>query len=273
MNRSLIARSSAGPLWVLLAGLLLAAGCDSSPDSASAPSEDSKQELIVTTSHELSAFVRDLVGDQVAIQTVRPVGDHSNLTDSDFDALQNATLIVRTDEASWLNTVTISRRRIHNVDDAVRDQLLAEDSAIVHQHGPSGEQSNRTGLPGAMWSPTLLKTSAITLAGVLADDFPKLLEGMPDKEREFHKRIRALDDAADLLKNASFETNDPRAQYLLSSFDCSVTRNEELAEYEVRIQAEGETAVWKLTPCEESATASFAACLEVNVQALKAALK
>ena len=213
--------------------------------------------------------IRDSVGDEIPIRLISAdAGAAFDLSEDDYSALESARLIVCTDEAAWLNSITVSRRKIHNINDAIRDDMLAVDGSVVHQHGPQGEQSKRDGLPGVLWSPKLASAASSVLSELLVDRFPTHADSIAERERSLGSRLASLEDSVRSMEGLDISVQNAKCRYLFAGGNDSVKADASLPDGQIVIRGKDQMAKLVVTPVEESMIES----LEETFQSIEAAI-
>jgi zinc transport system substrate-binding protein len=149
--------------------------------------------VLVASNYPLYFFASRIIGDvEGAPEIVLPDidGDPAFWTPSpgQVQLLQSADLILLNGAGaeSWLNLITLDRRRFVDTSSTVVDKLIPLDDSVQHQHGPEGEHSHQ----GTAFTTWLDPQIAIAQAGVLANS---LIDLAPTAETQFRDNLANLE--------------------------------------------------------------------------------
>jgi zinc transport system substrate-binding protein len=138
---------------VLISVFLIIAACgteDRSTSSKGASVAKTESALVVTSNYPLFFFASriadgvdvapDIVFPDIAGDPVLWVPDAGQI-----QQLQSADVVLLNGAGaeSWLNLITLDRRRLVNTSASVADQLIPLEESVQHQHGPEGEHSHQ----------------------------------------------------------------------------------------------------------------------------------
>lgn len=138
---------------LLISVVLLVAACGSEErqeDSKSAAATKPENALVVTSNYPLFFFASRIAeGIDVAPEIVLPdiEGDPAFWIPSaeQIQLLQSADAVILNGAGaeSWLNLITIDRRRLVDTSVNITDRLIPLEDSVQHQHGPEGEHSHQ----------------------------------------------------------------------------------------------------------------------------------
>lgn len=171
--------------------LLSAAFACGSGEAPEAPANPAPQGTIVVfaTSYPLAFFAERIGGDAVEVAFPAPPGidpAHWSPNAETIARAQAAELLLLhgAGDPAWLELASLHRDRVVDTTAGVRDQLLAQQSAL-HQHGPEGEHSHGT-LAGTTWlDPRLAAAQAEALTEAL-------IRRRPASEEAFRANLAVL---------------------------------------------------------------------------------
>ena len=94
---------------------------------------------------------------------------------------------------SWLNLISIDRRRLIDTSLNIADRLIALEDSVQHQHGPEGEHSHQ-GTAFTTWlDPQLAIAQALALTDALIELAPAGETGFRDNMAKLEQELLALD--------------------------------------------------------------------------------
>jgi zinc transport system substrate-binding protein len=129
-----------------MAWSLLLTGCsgDKSVDRTEVPAT---RPLVFATNYPLLYFAERISKPMIDVRIPMPAGaDPSfwNPTPEDISALQRADLIVINGASyeTWLSNVSLPESRLVNTSEGFHEQLIPQEQALTHRHGPEGEHEH-----------------------------------------------------------------------------------------------------------------------------------
>lgn len=174
--------------------LLAACGAENPPASDGAPSgTESQKALVVTSNYPLFFFARQVSeGIDAAPEIIFPDidGDPAFWIPSaeQIQLLQSADAVILNGAGaeSWLNLISIDRRRLVDTSVSIKDRLIPLEDSVQHQHGPEGEHSHQ----GTAFTTWLNPQLAIAQARSVTDT---LIELAPSGETDFRNNLAKLE--------------------------------------------------------------------------------
>lgn len=178
--------------------------------------------LVAVTNYPLQYFVTRIAGDSVITYFPSIEGDPAywKPSNNELRTFQQADLIVLNGASyeSWLPYVTLPDDKMVNTSYSFSNQLIEEDQALVHKHGPKGEHEHGV----TAFTTWLDLQQAIQQAAAVKDALIKVL---PDKAGLFDKKFTTLQKEllsldqrlrliGDRLKHTPFLFSHPVYQYL-----------------------------------------------------------
>jgi zinc transport system substrate-binding protein len=201
---------------LLIILVVLIAACEGADRPASSDDElrsESPTSLVVASNYPLYFFaVRIAEGVDLAPEIVLPEidGDPALWTPSaeQIQLLQSADLVLLNGAGaeSWLNLISIDRRRLVDTSVNIEERLIALVSSVQHQHGPEGEHSHI----GTAFTTWLDPKLAVAQARVVTEALVRLF---PENESQFRENLARLDSELielDSQMEAAFERFDGR---------------------------------------------------------------
>lgn len=188
----------------LLIGMaLLAAACSSDErqeDSKGAAATKPDNALVVTSNYPLFFFASRIVeGVDVAPEIILPdiEGDPAFWIPSaeQIQLLQSADTVILNGAGaeSWLNLITIDRRRLVDTSTDITDRLIPLDDSVQHQHGPEGEHSHQ-GTAFTTWlDPQLAIEQAQSVTAALIELTPSGETGFRNNMAKLEQELTQLD--------------------------------------------------------------------------------
>ena len=186
-------------------------GTDRPASSDDALQNESRTSLVVASNYPLYFFaVRIAEGADLAPEIVLPEidGDPALWTPNaeQVQLLQSADLVLLNGAGaeSWLNLISIDRRRLVDTSANIAEQLIALEGSVQHQHGPEGEHSHA----GTAFTTWLDPKLAVAQARVVTEALVRLV---PENESQFRENLARLDREfieLDLQMEAAFERFD-----------------------------------------------------------------
>ena len=145
--------------------------------------------FVAVTNYPLQYFVTRIAGDSVITYFPEIEGDPVfwKPSSKELQAFQQAGLIVLNGASyeSWLPYVTLPEDKMVNTSYSFSNQLIREDQALVHKHGPEGEHEHGV----TAFTTWLDLQQAIQQAAAVKDVLIKVL---PDKAGLFDKNFTTL---------------------------------------------------------------------------------
>lgn len=156
--------------------------------------------LVVTSNYPLYFFASRItqgVGDAPEIVFPDVEGDPAFWIPSaeQIQLLQSADAVILNGAGaeSWLNLITIDRRRVVDTSLTITDRLIPLEGSVQHQHGPEGEHSHQ-GTAFTTWlDPQLAIAQAHALTDVLIELMPSGELGFRDNMTTLEQDLMALD--------------------------------------------------------------------------------
>lgn len=156
--------------------------------------------LVVTSNYPLYFFASRItqgVGDAPEIVFPDVEGDPAFWIPSaeQIQLLQFADAVILNGAGaeSWLNLITIDRRRVVDTSLTITDRLIPLEGSVQHQHGPEGEHSHQ-GTAFTTWlDPQLAIAQAHALTDVLIELMPSGELGFRDNMTTLEQDLMALD--------------------------------------------------------------------------------
>ncbi len=162
------------------------------------------EDTVATTFYPTTWMTRYLLGNKVNVVCPLPDGEDPIFWTPDDKAIstyQSAKLIV-TNGANfekWLDKVTLPRARIVDTTAELEQPFIRYETAVTHQHGPSGEQSLE-GIDGHTWlDPGIARKQAERIAEALSRTWPQHaslveenLKLLTEKLNDFDARLRDI---------------------------------------------------------------------------------
>ncbi len=157
--------------------------------------------LVVTSNYPLYFFASRITqGVDVAPEIVLPEieGDPAFWIPSaeQIQLLQSADAVILNGAGaeSWLNLITIDRRRVVDTSSTITDRLIPLEGSVQHQHGPEGEHSHQ-GTAFTTWlDPQLAIAQAHALTDVLIELTPSGELGFRANMAKLERDLVALDE-------------------------------------------------------------------------------
>jgi zinc transport system substrate-binding protein len=145
--------------------------------------------FVAVTNYPLQYFVTRIAGDSVVAYFSEIEGDPVfwKPSSKELQTFQQADLIVLNGASyeSWLPYVTLPEDKMVNTSYSFSNQLIREDQALVHKHGPEGEHEHGV----TAFTTWLDLQQAIRQAAAVKDALIKVL---PDKAGLFDKNFTTL---------------------------------------------------------------------------------
>lgn len=173
----------------ILLVLVLGACTDKEQETTVEKSKAHASVLVAVTNYPLQYFVTRIAGDSVVTHFPEIEGDPAfwKPSSKDIEYFQQADLIMLNGAGyeSWLPTATLPEDKMVNTSYAFSNQLIREDQALVHKHGPEGKHEH-----GATAFTTWLDLQqAIRQADAVK---VALIKVLPDQAGIFEKNFTSL---------------------------------------------------------------------------------
>jgi zinc transport system substrate-binding protein len=232
--------------------------------------------LLVASNYPLYFFASRIIEDvEGAPDIVLPDidGDPAFWTPSEeqVQLLQSADVILLNGAGaeSWLNMISLDRRRIVDTSAIVVDRLIPLDDSAQHQHGPEGEHSHQ-GTAFTTWlDPQIAIAQARVLANSLIDLVPTGESQFRDKLANLEQELTELDarlaDAFARLDGRPVLFSHPVYQYLQRRYgingesvhwepDVAPSTSDWIALQQILVSHPATIMVWEDEPLEETRT-------------------
>jgi zinc transport system substrate-binding protein len=205
--------------------LLIACGGEQQETGGSAATTDSESVLVAASNYPLYYFANRITeGVDGAPEIVLPHidGDPAFWTPGpeQIQLLQSADVILLNGAGaeSWLNLVTLDRRRLVDTSEGLVDRLIPLDDSLQHQHGPEGEHSHQ-GNAFTIWlDPQLAIAQATavtnTLIGLAPESEAQFTNNLANLERDLTELDAHLAEAFARLGDRPVLFSHPVYQYL-----------------------------------------------------------
>ncbi len=193
-----------GPRTLLISVVVLLAACgdaDRQSGRERASAQTSASALVVASNYPLYFFASRIAdGVDVAPEIVFPdiEGDPASWVPSaeQIQNLQSADLVILNGAGaeSWLNLISIDRRRLVDTTADIDDRLIALGDSVLHQHGPAGEHSHE-GTAFTTWlDPQLAIAQAESVTNALIELTPSGEVGFRDNLATLQKELMGIDE-------------------------------------------------------------------------------
>lgn len=181
---------------ILLVSIVLSfaacGGAGQQTEIEGASAENSDGTLAVTSNYPMYFYASRIatgVVDAPAIVFPDIDGDPALWTPGaeQIQLLQSADVVILNGAGaeSWLNLITLDRRRFIDTSTPIADRLIQLEGSVVHQHGPEGEHSHE----GTAFTTWLDPRLAIAQAEVVTS---ALIELVPSGEAQFRDNMATL---------------------------------------------------------------------------------
>ncbi len=188
---------------LLISIALLIAACDSEERPAGSEgtaATNSESAVVVTSNYPLYFFANRITeGVDVAPEIVFPEieGDPASWVPSaeQIQLLQSADAVILNGAGaeSWLNLITIDRRRLVDTSGNIADRFIPLEDSVQHQHGPEGEHSHQ-GTAFTTWlDPQLAIAQAQSVTNALIQLAPSGETGFRDNMAKLEQELTQLD--------------------------------------------------------------------------------
>lgn len=203
-----LARAAAASAVILL--LFLSVGChhDVAPTNADGQQTATATESIeiIVSSEPWHSVVQTLVGDFAAVKLLSVDSEQGVVgrpTADQIARLQSADLVIvnGANQEPWLDLVTVARSRLLVMTDSIRAELLTSSEVLVHQHGPSGEQSDDALLPATWHDPQLAVQQVKSLQHRLTRLLPDAAQQIEEEASQLEQQLLMLDDEIQKLSD------------------------------------------------------------------------
>jgi zinc transport system substrate-binding protein len=169
--------------------IFMSACSDQEPTTASEKKNADTSVLVAVTNNPLQYFVTRIAGESVVTYFPEIEGDPAfwKPSSKELETFQQADLIVLNGAGyeSWLPYVTLPEDKMVNTSYSFHNQLIREDQALAHKHGPEGEHEH-----GATAFTTWLDLQQATQQAAAVKD--ALIKLQPDKTGLFDKNLLTL---------------------------------------------------------------------------------
>lgn len=173
----------------ILLVLLMGACSEKEQETVSEKTNTNASVLVAVTNYPLQYFVTRIAGDSVITYFPGIEGDPAfwKPSSNELQTLQQADLIVLNGASyeSWLPYVTLPEGKMVNTSYSFSNQLIREDKAFAHKHGPKGEHEHGV----TAFTTWLDLQQAIQQAAAVKDALIKVL---PDKAGLLNKNFTTL---------------------------------------------------------------------------------
>lgn len=203
-----LAQAAAASVMILL--LFLSVGCRDDAASTNAEGQQTATTAgsidIIVSSEPWHSVVQTLVGDFASVELLSVDTNQGVLgrpTADQIARLQAADLVIvnGANQEPWLDLVTVARSRLLVMTDAVRAELLTSSEVLVHQHGPSGEQSDDALLPATWHDPQLAVQQLKLLQQRLTRLLPDATGHIESEASQLEQQLVMLDDEIQKLSD------------------------------------------------------------------------
>lgn len=188
---------------LLISVVLLTAACDGEErgsGSEGVEATESEKALVVTSNYPLYFFATRIAqGVDAAPEIILPDidGDPAFWIPSaeQIQVMQSANVVILNGAGaeSWLNLISIDRRRLVDTASNFTDRLLPLEDSVQHQHGPEGEHSHQ-GTAFTTWlDPELAIVQARAVSDALIKLAPKGAAALRDNMEKLEQNLMALD--------------------------------------------------------------------------------
>lgn len=188
---------------LLISVVLLTAACDGEErgsGSEGVEATESEKALVFTSNYPLYFFATRITqGVDAAPEIVLPDidGDPAFWIPSaeQIQVMQSADVVILNGAGaeSWLNLISIDRRRLVDTSSNFADRLLPLEDSVQHQHGPEGERSHQ-GTASTTWlDPELAIVQARAVTEALIELAPKGAAALRDNMEKLEQNLMALD--------------------------------------------------------------------------------
>lgn len=181
----------------VLFALLLCIGCGGSgPQGTNSKVE--REPVVYAMSYPLFYFAERIAGDKVPVKFPAPEDidpAYWKPNTETITQMQSASLILfnGANYSSWQSRVTLPDGVTINTTEAVKDQYIEIEDAIVHKHGPEGEHSH-SGTAFTTWLDFQIAIAqANAVRDALATRFPEHKETFTANAAELEKQLKDLD--------------------------------------------------------------------------------
>jgi len=188
---------------LLISIVVLTAACDGEERGAGSEgpvTTESKRALVVTCNYPLYFFATRITqGVDAAPEIVLPDidGDPAFWIPSaeQIEVMQSANVVILNGAGaeSWMNLISIDRRRLVDTSSSFSDRLLPLEDSVQHQHGPEGEHSHQ-GTAFTTWlDPELAIAQAHAVTDALIELAPKGEAALRANMAKLEQDLIALD--------------------------------------------------------------------------------
>lgn len=153
---------------------------------------------ICVVNYPLRYFAERIGGDLVQVRLPAPAGEDPAYWEPDaaaIEACQNADLILLNGAtyAKWVERASLPPSRLVDTSAAFKDQYIAIDAAVTHNHGPEGEHAHG-GTAFTTWlDPALAARHARAISQSLSRLLPDETATIAENLAALEKDLRALD--------------------------------------------------------------------------------